>query len=301
MSLKNGDNISLKLYAYLWKISKSNKLAFNRMRIPQTVIMKRGGIVSWMFNGKDGELLMKRREKLNLYHFRRMFLKGKFIPVEKFYQKFFMRRRKRARSFFTKSGRRVSTYASQMSRGERSRSISYTQGSRIRTNETNLNSRSNTPNTRKHDYRNELKQKELKKYLLFCEKGVFSCEHVELRLESNGIYAYIYVQKEVIEINEEYIEIYLNTGENICYFIDLKAKTAFHRKYDSDRSEEVREVMKYHQIQKGISADAEMVFLNEEKLLHFCLNLNKEKRNAILVQKIIGEDLNCLSKFRFYL
>lgn len=55
MSLKNHDKIILNLYAYMWKISKKNDNIFSNLRIPQTVIIHKGELISWFFNGRNGK------------------------------------------------------------------------------------------------------------------------------------------------------------------------------------------------------------------------------------------------------
>ena len=88
MGLKNSDEVILQLYGYMWKITKSNSRLFNGVRIPQSVIINSGEILAWYFNGQNGEFLIKRRQNLNFKHLRRRFMKGRYIPAKKFYERF---------------------------------------------------------------------------------------------------------------------------------------------------------------------------------------------------------------------
>lgn len=100
----------------------------------------------------------------------------------------------------------------------------------------------------------------LKNYLLYCEKGVFNCKNVEIKSEVNGIFAYIKDQQTgtILEISSDKFEIYFNTRENLAYLINLQG-----------------------QQNTGNDQKAQMIFLNEERLLRLCNESQKYKLAVI--------------------
>lgn len=322
MSLKNQDNIILKLYAYIWKISKKDDSIFKNIRIPQTVIIKKGEVLAWFFNSKKGGFLKKRRANLNLKHLRRKFLKGKYIPAKKFFQMFKYYLAYENKSLST-SKKTVTKYGESFVKsmdGKPKDAITMTKKvtNRITRQNQVIKMLKKSPKKQKkffgkeslnhldlvkkvsHMFQNnqdehiEIKKKVKRKrsdYVLYCPKGVFNCKNVMLGYEGDLIYATIKTERDVHHYSEEDFEIYFKTQKHIAYYIDIFTDNTSNRPSPNPKS--LGSSLTGGSGHKKSEFRSKLVFLTEEKLLHLCLEV--KKYDTIVIQKNVSEDLSCLS------